>query len=147
MFDRDPIMNWVSGNIVLLGDAAHPPLQYLAQGAVMALEDGWVLGEQVARNTGDDARVDWQVVFAAYNAVRPEHCRRVLTTSRAWGRLWHLTGRERELRNIILRERETLDYDFVDWIWGPTALFPDDEPPMFEAIPLESAAARCTAQL
>ena len=43
MFDRDPIMNWVHGRIALLGDAAHPPLQYMAQGAIMAIEDGWVL--------------------------------------------------------------------------------------------------------
>ena len=43
MFDRDPIMNWLNGRIALLGDAAHPPLQYMAQGAIMAIEDGWVL--------------------------------------------------------------------------------------------------------
>ena len=48
MFDRDPIMTWVHGRIALLGDAAHPPLQYMAQGAIMAIEDGWVLAEHVA---------------------------------------------------------------------------------------------------
>lgn len=37
MFDRDPIMNWVHGQIALLGDAAHPPLQYIAQRAIMAI--------------------------------------------------------------------------------------------------------------
>ena len=47
MFDRNPIMNWVHGRIALLGDAAHPPLQYMAQGAIMAIEDGWVLSEHV----------------------------------------------------------------------------------------------------
>ena len=49
MFDRDPVMTWVHGRIALLGDAAHPPLQYMAQGAVMAIEDGWVLAEHAAR--------------------------------------------------------------------------------------------------
>ena len=39
MYDRDPIERWVDGRLILLGDAAHPPLQYLASGAVMALED------------------------------------------------------------------------------------------------------------
>lgn len=105
MYDREPIMNWLAGNVVLLGDSAHPPLQYMAQGAIMAIEDGWVLGEHVRRNRGDDGSVDWPAVLQGYNAVRPEHCRRVLTTAREWGQLWHHTGEKRELRNIILSAR------------------------------------------
>ncbi|GAA1858815.1 FAD-dependent monooxygenase [Actinomadura bangladeshensis] len=139
MYDRDPIMTWVDGSIALLGDSAHPPLQYIAQGAIMALEDGWVLGEHVARHRAADGSVDWPAVLAAYQAVRPEHCRRVLTTSRAWGELWHLDGLARQQRNVLLRERDTYDYTFVDWLYGPTALDPSDEPPMFEPIPLSTA--------
>ena len=140
MFDRDPIMTWVHGRIALLGDAAHPPLQYIAQGAIMAIEDGWVLGEQVARNRTDDgAGVDWDAALAAYNAVRPEHCRRVVTTSRKWGELWHLDGVAREQRNELLRARDIRDYSFVDWLYGPTALHPSDEPKMFTPIPLNRA--------
>ncbi|WP_232384631.1 FAD-dependent oxidoreductase [Actinomadura violacea] len=138
MYDRDPIMTWVDGNIALLGDAAHPPLQYIAQGAIMAIEDGWVLGEQAARHLADEG---WAAVLAAYQAVRPEHCRRVVTTSRAWGELWHLDGLARQQRNVLLRERDTYDYAFVDWLYGPTALDPSDEPPMFTPIPLSSANA------
>ncbi|GAA2123081.1 FAD-dependent monooxygenase [Actinomadura napierensis] len=136
MYDRDPIMTWVDGNIALLGDAAHPPLQYIAQGAIMAIEDGWVLGEHVARHLAEEG---WPAVLAAYQAVRPEHCRRVVTTSRAWGELWHLDGLARKQRNVLLRERDTYDYAFVDWLYGPTALDPADEPPMFTPIPLSSA--------
>lgn len=139
MYDRDPIMTWVDGSIALLGDAAHPPLQYIAQGAIMAIEDGWVLGEQVARHLAVDGSVDWPAVLAAYQAVRPEHCRRVVTTSRAWGELWHLDGLARRRRNVLLRERDTYDYAFVDWLYGPTALDPSEEPPMFTPIPLASA--------
>lgn len=141
MYDRDPIMTWVDGNIALLGDSAHPPLQYIAQGAIMAIEDGWVLGEQVARHLAGDGPVDWPAVLAAYQAVRPEHCRRVVTTSRAWGELWHLDGPARRQRNVLLRDRDTYDYSFVDWLYGPTALRPSDEPPMFTPIPLEPATA------
>ncbi|MFD6421000.1 FAD-dependent monooxygenase [Streptomyces sp. NPDC060198] len=141
MFDRGPVMNWVHGRITLLGDSAHPPLQYIAQGAIMAIEDGWVLGEHVARNRAEDGTVDWTAALAAYEAVRPEHCRRVTTTSRAWGELWHLDGAAREQRNAILRARDTHDYSFTDWLYGPTALTPDEEPPMFEPIPLTSARA------
>ncbi|SED78663.1 salicylate hydroxylase [Streptomyces misionensis] len=139
MFDRDPVMNWVHGRIALLGDSAHPPLQYIAQGAIMAIEDGWVLGEHVARHRAEDGRPDWDAALAAYEAVRPEHCRRVVTTSRAWGELWHLDGVAREQRNVLLRARDTYDYSFVDWLYGPTALTPDEEPPMFTPIPLSAA--------
>ncbi|MFF4575331.1 FAD-dependent monooxygenase [Streptomyces sp. NPDC001410] len=141
MYDRDPIPTWVTGRIALLGDSAHPPLQYIAQGAIMAIEDGWVLGEHVARNRGEDGAVDWPAALAAYEAVRTRHTRRVTTTSRAWGELWHLDGVAREQRNVLLRARDTYDYSFVDWLYGPTALFPEDEPAMFTPIPLSSATA------
>lgn len=142
MFDRDPVMQWVYGRIALLGDAAHPPLQYMAQGAIMAIEDGWVIAEHVgaqgAQRTSDGSGVDWAAALAAYDAVRPEHCRRVLTTGRAWGELWHLDGIKREQRNVLLRARDTYDYSFTEWIYGPTALTPDQEPPLYTAIPLDS---------
>ena len=131
MFDRDPIDTWVHGRIALLGDAAHPPLQYIAQGAIMAIEDGYVLAEHLAANPDVDG------ALAAYQAVRPEHCRRVLTTSRAWGKLWHLDGEQRDRRNQILRARDPHDYSFIDWLYSTTALTPAEEPEMFRPIPLE----------
>ncbi|MFL4907615.1 FAD-dependent monooxygenase [Streptomyces sp. MMS24-I2-30] len=142
MSDRDPIMTWTHGRIALLGDSAHPPLQCRAQGAIMAIEDGWVLGEHVARNRAADGTVGWDAALAAYEAVRPEHCRRVLTTSRTWGELRHLDGAAREQRNELLRARDTDDYAFVDWLYGPTALTPDQELPMFTPVPLSSRQPR-----
>ncbi|MFI5718651.1 FAD-dependent oxidoreductase [Nocardia sp. NPDC051750] len=139
MYDRDPIGTWVDGRIALLGDAAHPPLQYMAQGAIMAIEDGWVLAEHAKRLRGDDGIVDWAGALAAYEAVRPEHCRRVILTARTWGELWHLDGVPREQRNVLLRARAVDDYSFTDWVYGPTALFPEDEPAMFEPVPLAAA--------
>jgi 3-hydroxybenzoate 6-monooxygenase len=140
MFDRDPIMNWVHGRIALLGDAAHPPLQYMAQGAIMAIEDGWVLSEHVGRQLEDGpvADVDWDEALAAYNAVRPEHCRRVLSTGRVWGELWHHDGIKRLQRNAILRARDTYDYTYAEWIYGPTALTPEQEPELYPIVPLDS---------
>ncbi|HUN36858.1 MAG TPA: FAD-dependent monooxygenase [Trebonia sp.] len=145
MFDRDPIMSFAKERIALLGDAAHPPLQYLAQGAIMAIEDGWVLAEHVgaqgACRGGQRWAIDWDAVLAAYEAVRPAHCRRVVETARAWGNLWHLDGAKREQRNAILRARDTYDYSFVDWIFGPTALVPAQEPEHYQPIPLGPAGA------
>jgi 3-hydroxybenzoate 6-monooxygenase len=140
MFDRDPIEQWVYGRIALLGDAAHPPLQYIAQGAIMAIEDGYVLAEHLAAHASTGTAPDWDAALAAYQAVRPEHCRRVVLTSRAWGRLWHLDGERRARRNEILRTRETTDYTFVDWLYSITALTPAEEPEMFRPIPLEAPA-------
>ena len=136
MFDRDPIMNWLNGRIALLGDAAHPPLQYMAQRAIMAIEDGWVLAQHAERNRGEDGTVDWDATLAAYNAVRPEHCRRILTTGRVWGELWHLRDEERLARNAVFDGLDPHEWAFTDWVWGPTALFPEDEPAMYEPIPI-----------
>ncbi|AVH61106.1 MULTISPECIES: FAD-dependent monooxygenase [Streptomyces] len=144
MYDREPIANWVTGRIALLGDAAHPPLQYMAQGAVMAIEDGWVLAERVGalrtERSEEGSGVDWEAALAAYEAVRPEHCRRVMTTARSWGALWHHDGVKRLQRNALLRARDPHDYSFTDWVYGPTALTPEQEPELYRAIPLESAA-------
>jgi salicylate hydroxylase len=139
MYTRNPVMNWVYGRVALLGDSAHPPLQYIAQGAIMAIEDGWVLANQAAAHRRADGTVDWDTALAGYNAVRPEHCRRVLTTSVAWGELWHHDGVKRQQRNIILRARDTYDYSFVDWLYGHLpAMAPQDEPTLFTPIPLDS---------
>jgi salicylate hydroxylase len=107
----------------------------------MAIEDGYVLAEHLAANPADP-----DAALAAYQAVRAEHCRRVVETSRAWGALWHLDGDKRERRNEILRARDTRDYGFVDWLYSTTALTPAEEPPMFEVITLDTPAATAKSQ-
>ena len=142
MFDRDPVSTWVYGSVALLGDAAHPPLQYIAQGAIMAIEDGYVLAEHAAAHrSGGDGAVAWDAALKAYETVRAAHCARVLLASRAWGKLWHLDGGKRERRNEILRARDTYDYGFVDWLYERTALTPEQEPAMFTPIPLDPVTA------
>lgn len=140
MYDRNPTKDWVHGRVALLGDAAHPPLQYLAQGANMAIEDGWVLAEHAVRRRRADGTVDWTAALAAYESVRSEHCRRVVLGARAWGDLWHLDGLRREQRNAVLRARDTYDYTYTDWIYGPTALSPVDEPPPYPVRSLSSGS-------
>lgn len=88
------------------------------------------------RNRGEDGTVDWDATLAAYNAVRPEHCRRILTTGRVWGELWHLRDEERLARNAVFDGLDPHEWAFTDWVWGPTALFPEDEPAMYEPIPI-----------
>jgi 2-polyprenyl-6-methoxyphenol hydroxylase-like FAD-dependent oxidoreductase len=144
MYDRNPIDTWVFGRVVLLGDAAHPPLQYLAQGAIMAIEDGWVLAEQAARHMTAAGGVDWQATAAAYEAVRTGHCRRVVLAARDWGDFWHAGEAQRESRNALLRARDHDDYTYVDWLYQRTALVPEDEPLPFPTGHLDDGAASAT---
>lgn len=65
----------------------------------------------------------------------------MLSTSRAWGELWHLNGTERAQHNVLLRARDTYDYSFIDWLYATTALTPGGEPERFTTIPLSSAGA------
>lgn len=141
MFDREPLMDWVDGRIALLGDSAHPPLQYIAQGAIMAIQDAYVLAEHAATNRRAGGSIDADTVLAAYNAVRPEHCRRVLTTSRRWGDLWHLREPEASFRNALLEARDTYDYSFTDWLYKDTALTPHEEPELFTPLSIHDDPA------
>jgi 2-polyprenyl-6-methoxyphenol hydroxylase-like FAD-dependent oxidoreductase len=71
--DRDPNERWVDGRVALLGDAAHPMLQYFAQGACMALEDAVCLSHMLAHP--DDHAARWSaIVRSAFRAPRGCSC-------------------------------------------------------------------------
>ena len=84
LYDRDPIPAWTSGRVSLLGDAAHPMLPYLGQGACQALEDGAVLANALA-----DRRFasDPVAALAAYERTRRPRASQVVLTARARGRV------------------------------------------------------------
>lgn len=92
--DRDPQRGWTRGHVTLLGDAAHPTLQYLAQGASMALEDAVCLADQLVLREGDAARA-----FADYEALRVLRTGRVQSTARLFGEICHAGGVRAELRD------------------------------------------------
>jgi salicylate hydroxylase len=71
----------------------------------------------------------------------------VLSTGRKWGELWHVDGIKREQRNVILRSRDTYDYTYTEWIYGPTALTPEQEAPLYPIIPLDSITLPATAEV
>lgn len=119
MYDRDPIENWVDGRMMLLGDAAHPPLQYLASGAVMALEDAKCFADYADSEFAAGWHTDaWPRVLKEVNAERAPRCNRILTTGRMWGELWHLDGTARLVRNELFRTRDTTSHRYTDWLWG-----------------------------
>jgi salicylate hydroxylase len=113
--DRDPVERWVDGRAALLGDAAHPTLQYLAQGACMAMEDAVCLAEQVAAHPDSlDAALE------AYRARRVLRTARVQLQSRAVGEhIYHPDGVHAQLRNAIMGAKTPAEwYDVLDWLYG-----------------------------
>jgi 3-hydroxybenzoate 6-monooxygenase len=113
--DRPPVRDWSKGNIVLLGDAAHPTLQYLAQGANMAIEDAVCLAGKVQQSADDFARA-----FAAYWKERYLRTARVQLTSRLYGEAYHASGAARDLRNVVLGARSQADaMESMAWLYDP----------------------------
>ena len=115
--DRDPIGQWSYGRVTLLGDAAHPTTQYMAQGACMAMEDAVTLGEAL-RVHGND----WNQALDLYQRSRVARTARIVLSSREMGRLYHAKGVERLVRNDLWRGRTPERfYDAMEWLYGWTA--------------------------
>jgi salicylate hydroxylase len=112
LHDRDPVTNWTKGCVTLLGDAAHPTLQYLAQGAQMAIEDAVVLAEKVAA-----AGENLEAAFLSYQSERMNRSARVVLSSRFFGEVLHADSGARELRNEMLRRRSPEDFGEFDWLY------------------------------
>ena len=121
MYDRPPIGQWVRGRVALLGDAAHPMLQYLAQGACQALEDGVCLAEMLSRYDDVDAGLQ------AYQSARTAHTARVQLTARFFGEVAHAQGTAALFRNAAFRAHDPEDYRYFDWLYGHDPLAADPE--------------------
>jgi salicylate hydroxylase len=112
--DRDPVGQWGCGHATLLGDAAHPMTQYLAQGACMALEDAVTLGAAVRAGAGDLG-----AAFRRYESVRIPRTARVVLSAREMGRLYHAKGVERLVRNSLWVGRTQEQFhDALQWLYG-----------------------------
>jgi 3-hydroxybenzoate 6-monooxygenase len=122
--DREPADRWVDGRVALLGDAAHPMLQYFAQGACMAMEDGVTLAEFVADQPGDIENA-----LKGYQALRVPHTARVQLGSRSIGQfIYHPAGATAMARNHVLRSWTPDEYYHrLDWLYSGSIL-PDAKP-------------------
>jgi 2-polyprenyl-6-methoxyphenol hydroxylase-like FAD-dependent oxidoreductase len=111
--DRKPAKEWSKGRVTLIGDAAHPMLQYLAAGAGMAMEDSVCLADLMEQHDGDIDRV-----VADYPKQRYLRTGRVQLTARFYGDVYHAEGVTAELRNIILGSRDPKGaYTGVEWLY------------------------------
>ena len=129
--DRDPIRHWSRGRVTLLGDAAHPTLQTLAQGACMAIEDAVCLAELMGLADGDFASA-----FRQYEAARHLRTARVQFESRYhWDNFYHVAGIEREVaREIWSKRRENEMFECLAWLYDGFA--PPQSAPREKASPL-----------
>lgn len=117
LFDVPALPAWAKGRIALVGDAAHPPLPFLAQGGVMAIEDAWVLARCIADVHATDEAMN--VALSRYEAARRPRAQAVLAASRANGAFYHMRGLPARARNMTLRltpaSRLMSRYD---WLYG-----------------------------
>ena len=112
---REPVDNWTQGPVALLGDAAHFMLQYLAQGAAMALEDAVCLAA-----SADETDGDFRLAFRNYQDSRLVRASRVQVSARLMGMVFHASGVERLIRNEIYQGRSAERYyDALDWLFTP----------------------------
>ncbi len=118
LFDRPPLSRWTEGRVALLGDAAHPMLPFLAQGAAMAVEDAWALAAELSR---PDQSV--QAALKAYEQRRFERTTKVQAKSRANAKTFHrrsMLGRLATYGPMWLGGRLTpgLVHQRMDWLYG-----------------------------
>jgi salicylate hydroxylase len=111
LYDRPKTRAWVKGHIALLGDAAHPMLPYLAQGAAMALEDAAALAGSVA------VHADWPTALHHYQRLRKTRCERVVATARRNGRIFHLAPPWSTARDAVLALKGTQVVG-LPWLYG-----------------------------
>lgn len=104
LFDRDPMSTWSSGRITLLGDAAHPMLPFLSQGAAMAIEDGYVLAHVLAEKGGIGE------ALKKYEALRLPRTSRVQLESRKRGETYHIASPlKRIYRDVAYRVKQMVN--------------------------------------
>jgi salicylate hydroxylase len=114
LYDRPPIANWGKGPVTLLGDAAHPMLPYLAQGAAMAIEDAAVLAQRLASTPEHPDQA-----MRLYERQRRARTARAQRAARRNGAVYHMGGAEAFLRTLALLamggQRLLTRYD---WLYG-----------------------------
>ena len=120
--DREPVKNWTDRRVTLLGDAAHPMLQYLAQGAGQAIEDAVVLREALRFTRGDVPEA-----FQKYQQARYLRTGRLQLTARFYGDIYHAAGVQRELRNQLFQSStESAGFAGLKWMYDgiePSKMF------------------------
>lgn len=114
LYQMPPLERWSNGHATLLGDAAHPVLPFLAQGAVLALEDAVTLAAALA-----DRQSTIETSLQNYEQARRPRARRVVEASHRNGRIYHMAGAAALARNTTMRlAPPTRVMVGFDWLYG-----------------------------
>jgi 3-hydroxybenzoate 6-monooxygenase len=124
--DRAPMKGWSRGAATLLGDAAHPALPYLAQGACMAIEDAQCLAGHFARSAPK-----FSAACHAYERDRIARTARIQDAAREMGRLNHLSDEAARARDAALAARDPEDHEGNAWIFDAIKAAPSSAPASF----------------
>ena len=127
LFDRDPMERWTAGHVTLLGDAAHPMLPFLSQGAAMAIEDGYVLAAAL-----DGSAANIPLALSRYEAERRPRTSRVQLESRHRGETYHLPSAfaqfkrdvEYRIRSVVAPKTGGMKADWIYEYDGAEAVRP-----------------------
>ncbi len=116
--DREPVNNWTSGRVTLLGDAAHPMLQYFAQGACMAMEDAVCISHCLSNFDNIDE------ALKSYQAQRLVRTARVQMSSRLIGDyIYHPDGVQAQVRNQLMSSISPDEWvERLYWLYGSNGL-------------------------
>jgi len=128
LYDRKAPFLGGDGRVTLIGDAAHPMLPFLAQGAGMAIEDGAVLAQCLGKSITDPT-----AGLRAYEKARRARTERAQQASRKQGRIYGLTGPEALARNLVMRamggQKLRARYDWI-YAWMPPETIRTQSPPL-----------------
>ena len=118
LFDRAPFLKWCEGNVTLLGDAAHPMLPFLAQGAAMAVEDSWVLARELAQKGRPI-----EASLLKYQATRQARTARVQAASRANMKTFHQRTKTGQIKTygpmwLASKLAPSIVHKRMDWLYG-----------------------------
>lgn len=109
LFDYKPLPGWYADKQVLLGDAAHPMLPFMAQGAAMAIEDAWVLAESLAKE------YDFQTACLHYQSMRYQRASKVQKLSRKNAAAFHASGLVKYGRNTVFKLIQTIQPQLMNY--------------------------------
>ncbi|MCC9198504.1 FAD-dependent monooxygenase (plasmid) [Arthrobacter sp. zg-Y820] len=118
-FDRKPMAGWTNGRVTLLGDAAHPMRQYLAQGAGQAMEDAVALADALADQPGNITGA-----LQKYEKERYPRAAAVQMNTRFFGEMAHLGGVGAILRNSFFKKLPHDNFDLAEWLYGDGSVPP-----------------------
>ena len=114
LFDRNPVPRWSLDRVVLLGDAAHPVLPFLAQGSCLAIEDAGVLANAIARHEGDV-----NAAIRNYEERRITRAAEIRIASRRQGTIYHMSGLPAIARDLVMRNTPANRlHARMDWVYN-----------------------------